>query len=164
VQEVYHDFPSSTAQGAPCLQQHHGYWFGILSSFCLQCSCEIYRYELFLILHSLITNVHYAGMPICSVDLTFCQAHVKSILDTSPVLYIRDMQLCGTLFEDDCNTSAISSVFTNFFVDHCEPLAALTIYKASSGWILGDLLEGFSFYPPALQWLLPLTQMYFFDN
>ncbi len=57
--------------------------------------------------------------------------------------------ICGfvVLFENDCNTGAISSVFTNFYVDHHEPLEALAIYKASGGWILGELLEGHKYVP-----------------
>jgi hypothetical protein len=65
-----------------------------------------------------------------SLDLTFCQRNAKSILVGSPVAYVKDMELCGSLFEGGCTTGAVSCVFTNFYVDHNQPLEALAAYKA----------------------------------
>lgn len=90
----------------------------------------------------IITDVCYAGLAIRSINLSFAQANAKSILERSPVPYVRTMRLYGSLFVSDCNTGAISSVFTNFYVDHQEPLEALAAYKASGNWVLGELLEG----------------------
>lgn len=55
------------------------------------------------------------------------------------------MELRGSLFEDKVTSGAVSSVFTSFYVDHTEPLAALAKYKARNQWLLGDLLEGHEF-------------------
>ena len=70
----------------------------------------------------IITDVCYAGSAIRSIDLTFVQANARSILERSPVSYVKTMQLHGSLFASDCNTGAVSSVFTGFYVDHQEPL------------------------------------------
>jgi len=65
----------------------------------------------------------------------------KEIL-VSPVSYVSTMHLHGSLFSDNCNTGAVSSVNTSFYVDHEEPLEALAAYKASAPWVLGELLDG----------------------
>jgi hypothetical protein len=39
----------------------------------------------------------------------------------------------------------ISSVFTDFYVDHAKPLEALSVYKAHQQWVLGELLDGHEF-------------------
>jgi hypothetical protein len=59
--------------------------------------------------------------------------------------YIKTMELRGSLFEDNCTTGAISSVFTNFYVDHTEPLEALKRFKENTGWVLGELFDGHEF-------------------
>ena len=63
----------------------------------------------------------------------------------SPIKYLQDAKLCGSLFEENCTSGAISSVFTNFYVDHAEPLQALSVYKAHQQWVLGELLDGHEF-------------------
>ena len=55
------------------------------------------------------------------------------------------MELRGSLFEDKCSSGAVSCVFTSFYVDHVEPLAALAAYKARGQWLLGELLDGHEF-------------------
>lgn len=64
---------------------------------------------------------------------------------TSPVEYVKSMDLRGSLFEDMCSSGAVSSVFTSFYVDHTEPLTTLAKYKTRNQWLLGDLLEGHKF-------------------
>jgi len=66
-------------------------------------------------------------------------------LKTLPVKYLQDAELCGSLFKENCTSNAISSVFTSFYVDHDEPLQALSIYKGCQQWVLGELLDGHEF-------------------
>ncbi|KAF8066497.1 hypothetical protein FPV67DRAFT_1495049 [Lyophyllum atratum] len=87
----------------------------------------------------------YTDIAIGSIDLDFCKIHAKSILSASPVDYVRDMALRGSLFEENCTTGAVSSMLTNFYVDHGEPLAALAAYQARNAWALGELLDGHEF-------------------
>ena len=84
-------------------------------------------------------------MKIENFDFPFCRENAKLIFEVSPVDYVRAMQPRGSLFEKDCTSSAISSVNTEFYVDHGEPLAALQTFKASGKWCLGELLEGHEF-------------------
>jgi len=80
-----------------------------------------------------------------SIDLTYCRENAKQIIEASPVDYVRGMKLCGSLFEAGCTSGAISTVFTGFYVDHTEPLAALQVFKDAGKWPLGELIEGHEF-------------------
>ncbi|THH15290.1 hypothetical protein EW146_g5154 [Bondarzewia mesenterica] len=88
---------------------------------------------------------NYTNFSIHSVDMSFCQQNAKSILEASPVDYVSTMELRGSLFEDNSTSGAISSAFTNFYVDHQEPLEALAAYRARGKWLLGELLDGHEF-------------------
>jgi hypothetical protein len=77
--------------------------------------------------------------------LGFIREHASGILGSSPISYLKAAQLRGTLFEDNCNNSTISSAFTKFYVDHTEPLAVLSHYKEKDHWCLDKLLDGDEF-------------------
>jgi len=89
-----------------------------------------------------LTDIHYSAFNIQNIDLTFCKQNAQLILERSPVEYIKTMELRGSLFQDECTTGAVSSVFTNFYINHDEPFEALAAYKARGKWVLGELLEG----------------------
>ena len=74
----------------------------------------------------------------------FMGESVPGIIKESPVKYVHDAQLRGRLFGFP-ESPSISSVFTDFFVDHTEALEALERVKAESGCLLGDLLPGHEF-------------------
>lgn len=81
------------------------------------------------------------------------QAHARNIIAASPIAYVRDAKLCGTLFdpsgataETDTNTDGlVSGVDTEFFVDHKEALSALAWLRKHELWSLGDLPDGHEF-------------------
>ncbi|KAG6377942.1 hypothetical protein JVT61DRAFT_14735 [Boletus reticuloceps] len=87
----------------------------------------------------------YASTAIQSIDTLFYRDIVDSILKASPVKYLRDAKLRGSLFEENCTSGAVSSVYTNFYVDHAEPLDALSVYQRRQQWVLGELLDGHEF-------------------
>ncbi|KAK0723237.1 hypothetical protein B0T26DRAFT_772653 [Lasiosphaeria miniovina] len=81
-----------------------------------------------------------------------CLAAAKSfgtnaagIIGASPVSYIKDAKLCGDLFDPDDTSGLISGVNTFFFVDHEEPLQALTSIQQDWKWPFGSLPEGKEF-------------------
>lgn len=76
------------------------------------------------------------------MDLNFIGKNAKEVMLTSPIPYIRDAKLCGTLFDADDTSGIISGVNTNFFVDHTEPLEALAVVEAEWQWPLGKLPDG----------------------
>lgn len=87
----------------------------------------------------------YAAADLKDVNLDFIRVHAKGILQSSPISYLNDAQLRGTLFEDNYNNGSISSVFTKFYVDHTEPLRVLARYQNKGQWCLGELAEGHEF-------------------
>ncbi len=67
----------------------------------------------------------------------------------SPIAYVRDAKLCGTLFNPSGSAAEanelVSGVDTEFFVDHEEPLSALSWLREQNMWPLGDLPDGHEF-------------------
>lgn len=69
----------------------------------------------------------------------------QAIMKASPIDYVRDAVLRGSLFHPEDTSRAVSSVYTKFFVDHTEPLEALTWIRQGLHWPLGELLDGHEF-------------------
>jgi hypothetical protein len=65
-------------------------------------------------------------------------------MKASPVGYVKDADLRGSLFARETN-GVVSSGYTNFFVDHTEPLEALARVRDGLDWPLGELLDGHEF-------------------
>lgn len=63
----------------------------------------------------------------------------------SPISYVKEAEIHGSLFDSEDTSGAISSVNTNFFVDHTEPLEALAEVRERLDWPLGELLDGYEF-------------------
>ena len=78
------------------------------------------------------------------IDTNFIATNTAKVLETTPIDYLKNVKLAGLLFDDSCTTGAVSCVFTEFYVDHHEPLAALEIFKMRK-WCLGELPEGHEF-------------------
>ncbi|KAG2135116.1 hypothetical protein DEU56DRAFT_981205 [Suillus clintonianus] len=84
----------------------------------------------------------YAGVSVHAVDLSFIRENAAKVLEASTVDYLKSGQLRGALFQENVGTGAVSSAFTEFYVDHAEPSKALEKFKARGKWCLGELLEG----------------------
>jgi hypothetical protein len=73
------------------------------------------------------------------------KSNAIKVLGPTPVEYLKSPYLRGTLFEDQpIDPTAISSIFTEFYVDHHEPLEVLKKYEST--WPLGALLDGHEFF------------------
>ena len=81
------------------------------------------------------------GVSVELIDTDFIIRNAAKILEATPVDYLKNVKLAGSLFDDCCTTGAVSCVFTEFYVNHAEPLAALEIFKTRR-WCLGELPEG----------------------
>lgn len=79
------------------------------------------------------------------VDLQMTKEHAAAIMQSSPVPYVKEAKLHGSLFgcvED----GSVSCADTAFWVDHEEPLAALASVRAKGvKWPFGDLPDGHEF-------------------
>lgn len=80
-----------------------------------------------------------------TVDVGFIRDNAEAIMKVSPISYVKDAELRGSLFDPDDTSGAISSVNTKFFVDHTEPLEALSWVREGLDWPLGELLDGYKF-------------------
>ncbi|KAL9624269.1 MAG: hypothetical protein Q9160_001516 [Pyrenula sp. 1 TL-2023] len=78
------------------------------------------------------------------VDLETTKKHARDVLRSAPINYVNNATLYGSLFEDGPKKDgAVSSAFTNFWVDHQEPRDALAaICKRGIHWPFGELMEG----------------------
>lgn len=81
-------------------------------------------------------------MGIEKVSLDLVKENAKMIMEASPVSYIKDAKLCGSLFDPEDSTGLNCGVNTGFFVDHEEPLDVLEMVRQNWKWPLGDLLDG----------------------
>lgn len=66
-------------------------------------------------------------------------------MKSSPVEYVQNAQLRGSLFHPGDGSDLVSCADTGFFVDHDEPLEALTWVREIMDWPLGELLDGHEF-------------------
>lgn len=80
-----------------------------------------------------------------TASLEFMKENAQSIMRASPVGYVRNAELRGRLFDPEDTSGLVSSVDTGFFVDHEEPLEALTWVRESMDWPLGELFDGHEF-------------------
>ncbi|KAJ8098965.1 hypothetical protein POJ06DRAFT_270041 [Lipomyces tetrasporus] len=85
------------------------------------------------------------GNSINLVNLDFIRKYTEAVMKVSPISYVKDAKLRGSLFDPGDTSGRISSVDTNFFVDHAEPLEALAWVRQEFEWPLGELLEGNEF-------------------
>lgn len=84
---------------------------------------------------------------IISVSTDFIRNNANSVMKQSPIEYVKNAVPRGNLFEPDDASGVISSVCTNFFVDHTEPLEALRwVRQEGLEWPLGELLDGHEFF------------------
>ena len=80
-----------------------------------------------------------------TVAVGFIRDNAEAIMKVSPISYVKDAELRGSLFDLEDTSGVISSVYTNFFVDHTEPLEALAWVREGLDWPLGELLDGYEF-------------------
>ncbi|KAF5376482.1 hypothetical protein D9615_008640 [Tricholomella constricta] len=87
----------------------------------------------------------YACVNVAKVDLDFIRLEAKNILKDATVEYLKSAVLKGSIFEEGPEPGVVSTVFTQFYVDHAEPIAALEGFRKNHGWCLDDLPDGYEF-------------------
>jgi len=80
-----------------------------------------------------------------TVRLDFIKEHAEEIMKASPIRYVKEAKLRGSLFHPEDVSGLVSSVDTSFWVDHTEPLEALKWTRDSVDWPLGELHNGHEF-------------------
>jgi hypothetical protein len=79
------------------------------------------------------------------VAVSFIRDSAEAVMKASPISYVKDAELRGSLFDSKDMSGVISSVYTKFFVDHTEPLEALAWVREGLEWPLGELFDGHEF-------------------
>ncbi|KAH6889408.1 hypothetical protein B0T10DRAFT_404855, partial [Thelonectria olida] len=104
--------------------------FGIMSSHPAACKALVKGFGNFMFSH---------------VRLGFAEEHAASIMKESPIAYVKNAKLRGSLFSSEDETGLVCGVDSDFYVDHEEPLKALSWFKAAGEWPLGELPDGYEF-------------------
>ena len=60
-----------------------------------------------------------------TVPLGFIGKYAEDVMEASPVSYVKDAKLRGSVFAPDDTSGLVSAVDSGFFVDHNELLEAL---------------------------------------
>ena len=77
-------------------------------------------------------------------DMTKARGH--AIMRSSPVHYVKSAAPRGSVFEQNVYDGSICAAFTDFWVDHKEPMDALKNMRDNSiHWPLGELPDGCEF-------------------
>jgi GNAT superfamily N-acetyltransferase len=85
------------------------------------------------------------GRGVEEVDLDVVQELAEGIMAASPVSYVREAELKGSLFGQE-DAEGVCCADTMFWVDHAEPLAALAVVKERGvAWPFGHLPDGCEF-------------------
>ena len=85
------------------------------------------------------------GRGIEGVDLDIVK-EARGILDASPVQYVKNARMKGSLFQKGSSDGSVCCAGTSFCVDQAEPLAALAAIKERGiEWPFGDLPEDCEF-------------------
>ena len=86
------------------------------------------------------------GRGIEETNLDMAKQHGHAIMASSPVNYVKSAAPKGTLFNHVVQDGSVCCAFTDFWVDHKEPLEVLQSVKAKGvEWPLGELPEGCEF-------------------
>ena len=75
----------------------------------------------------------------------FIRNNARTVMKASPISYVKNAELHGSLFDPEDISGLISSVDSKFFVDHTEPLEVLARVRERLDWPLGELSDGYEF-------------------
>jgi hypothetical protein len=78
-----------------------------------------------------------------AVPVGFIRDNAEAVMKASPISYVGDAQLRGSLFDPEDKSGLISSIYTKIFGDHTEPDEALSWVREGLDWSLGELLDGY---------------------
>lgn len=120
--------------------------YGLMSSHPAACVAAVKAFGSKCITISAVNPTLNITGSIDTVRLDFIKEHAENIIKASPIRYIKDAKLCGSLFDPEDVSGLVSSVNTGFWVDHTEPLEALAWMRDMVDWPLGELHDGHEFF------------------
>lgn len=119
--------------------------YGLMSSHpaaCLAAAKAFGSKRIFIFGVNLILNMIGS---INTIRLDFIKEHAEEIMKASPIRYVKDAKLRGSVFNPEDASGLVSSVDTGFWVDHTEPIEALAWARDMVDWPLGELHDGHEF-------------------
>lgn len=122
------------------LQQNSDDIFGVISSHpaaylaAATSYGSTFHHDASLVINRMLITLGIQG-GIERISIDFIQKYAKAILETSPISYIRDAKLTGSIF-GQASAGMVSGVNTDFFVNHDEPLKALMRIREELSWPL----------------------------
>lgn len=119
--------------------------YGLMSSHPAACLAAAKAFGSKRISTSFINPTLNIAGSINTVRLEFIKEHAEEIMRASPIRYVKDAKVCGSLFNPEDTSGLVSSVDTGFWVNHTEPLEALAWAKDIVDWPLGELHDGHEF-------------------
>ncbi|ROT40875.1 hypothetical protein SODALDRAFT_330601 [Sodiomyces alkalinus F11] len=87
----------------------------------------------------------FGDLSLANTSLDFARNHAAGVISQSPIGYIRDAEIVGRLFHPEDNSGMVVGANSQFFVDHAEPLEALSVLQEEEQWPLGQLPDGHEF-------------------
>lgn len=85
------------------------------------------------------------GDSIRTLRLSSIGRYAEEVMNASPIAYVKEAKLRGSVFNREDTSGLVSSVDSGFFVDHNEPLEALAWLREDMDWPLGELFDGHEF-------------------
>lgn len=119
--------------------------YGLMSSHpaaCLAAAKAFGIKRIFIFVVNLMLNIIDS---INTVRLDFIKEHAEEVMRASPIRYVKDAKLRGSVFNPEDANGLVSSVDTGFWVDHTEPGEALAWARDIVDWPLGELHDGHEF-------------------
>ena len=99
--------------------------YGIMSSHPAACLAAAKAFGSKCISISVINPTLNITGSINTVRPKFVKEHAERIMRASPIRYVKDAKLRGSLFNPEDASGLVSSVDAGFWIDHTEPLEAL---------------------------------------
>jgi len=96
--------------------------------------------------HAIMAAAAAFGRGVEDVSLEVIRECAEWVMAVSPIQYVRDAKVHGSLFGSVVRDGAVSTVDTKFLVDHAEPERALELVKEMGvEWPFGGLPDGHEF-------------------
>ena len=119
--------------------------YGIMSSHAAACLAAAKAFGSKRIFVYVVNSMLNVTDSINTVRLNFIKEHADEMMKASPIRYVKEAKLRGRLFNPEDFSGLVSSVDTDFWVDHTEPLKVLGWARDTVDWPLGELHDGHEF-------------------
>jgi len=108
----------------------------------MRCTHQVCQ-KVFFFSNRVLTSEN-AKVQVGAINTDFIGQHVKDIFSVTPIEYLKNIKLHGSLLEDS-PPDIVSSIYAEFIVDRKESLEAFQGIQGCKALVLGNLLDGHEF-------------------